>query len=55
MNDSTQSSLARFVPEGMRSGRGRNVGVVLAAFATVAAAAAVIWARGHRRMSVANS
>lgn len=45
--------LARFVPDRMRSGRGRNVSL-LAAFATVAAAVTFLWARGRRRIVVAH-
>ncbi|HET9781752.1 MAG TPA: hypothetical protein VFR33_08235 [Candidatus Dormibacteraeota bacterium] len=50
----SRRGMVRFVPEGMRSGRGRNVSVVLAAFATVAAAVTFVWARGHRRTAIAN-
>lgn len=54
MNDSDRGRLARFVPHGMRSGKGRNFSVVVATFATVAAVA-FFWVRGRRRIAVANS
>jgi hypothetical protein len=55
MRYSTRRSLVRFVPKRMRNERGRNVGVVLATFATVAGAVAFLWARGRRRLTLANS
>lgn len=54
MTDSNRDRLARFIPNGVRSGRGRNASVVLAAFAT-AAAVAFFWVRGHRHVAVINS
>ena len=54
MSKSRRGSIVRLVPRNMRNGRGRNVSVVLAALATVAAAA-VVFVRGRRRLAIADS
>lgn len=54
MSNSRRRSLVRLVPKQMRSGRGRNVSVVVAAFATVAALAMVL-VRGRRHLAIADS
>jgi len=54
MTDSNRDRLARFIPNGMRTDRGRNVSVVVAAFATFATVA-FLWVRGRRHVAIANS
>ena len=54
MNEPARSPITRFVPERMRSDQGRNVSVMLAAFATIAAVT-YFWLRGRRHVAVVNS
>lgn len=54
MRFSARGSLVRYVPRRMRSGRGRNLSVLVAAFATAAATTAFLWVRGRRRLTAAN-
>jgi len=54
MRFSKPGSLVRYVPRNIRSGRGRNLSVLVAAFATAAATTAFLWVRGRRRLTVAN-
>ena len=54
MSNSRRRSMMRLVPKRMRTGRGRNVSVVLAALATVATLGVVL-VRGRRHLAIADS